>query len=129
MKLLPLAPAYGRTYASRISPDISHQSEFLHGTHAGQCDQRVRSNPNHDSTTSVTVSFKSVGLMVSGTLFPPDQQFPESPSSVNLDSSAKSTEAHCCLVQETCSLAQHKRALLCRALRDMLSHKLIFGMD
>ncbi|GBM63601.1 hypothetical protein AVEN_45862-1 [Araneus ventricosus] len=48
-------------------PDISRQSEFLHGTHAGQCDHRVRSLPNHDSTTSVTVSFKNVGLMLSVT--------------------------------------------------------------
>ncbi|GFV97844.1 hypothetical protein TNCV_2021591 [Trichonephila clavipes] len=31
---------------------------------------------------------------------------PESLSSVNLNSSVKSTEVHCCLFQETCSLAQ-----------------------
>ncbi|GFY30085.1 hypothetical protein TNCV_4073981 [Trichonephila clavipes] len=29
--------------------------------------------PNQDSTTSITVSFNSVGLMVSSALFPPDQ--------------------------------------------------------
>ncbi|GFX70151.1 hypothetical protein TNCV_4615891 [Trichonephila clavipes] len=33
--------------------------------------------PNQDSTTSITVSFNSVGLMVSSALFPPDQR-PES---------------------------------------------------
>ncbi|GFX74924.1 uncharacterized protein TNCV_1844961 [Trichonephila clavipes] len=42
---------------------------------------------------------------------------PESLSIVNLDSSVNSTEAHCCCVQETCSLAQHKRFLRCRPLR------------
>ena len=36
----------------------------------------------------------------------------ESLCNVNRDSSVKSREAHCCLVQETCSLAQWKRALL-----------------
>ncbi|GBM52781.1 hypothetical protein AVEN_34195-1 [Araneus ventricosus] len=29
----------------RSHPDISHPSEFLHGTHASQCDHRVRSLP------------------------------------------------------------------------------------
>ncbi len=36
---------------------------------------------------------------------------------MNLDSSVKSTEVHRCLVQETCSLAQDKRSLLCRTVR------------
>ncbi len=42
---------------------------------------------------------------------------PELLSSVNLDSSVKSTEAHRCLVQETYSLAQYTWALLCRPMR------------
>ncbi|GFT86412.1 uncharacterized protein TNCV_3259171 [Trichonephila clavipes] len=42
---------------------------------------------------------------------------PESLSIVNLDPSVNSTEAHCCCIQETCSLAQHKRFLRCRPLR------------
>ncbi|GFT85174.1 hypothetical protein TNCV_496351 [Trichonephila clavipes] len=42
----------------------------------------------------------------------------ESLSNVNLDSSVKGTEAHRCLVQETCSLAQDKRVLLCRLLKE-----------
>ncbi|GFU37808.1 hypothetical protein TNCV_1063471 [Trichonephila clavipes] len=41
MKSLPIAPAYGQTYGSRISS----QSEYLPGTHADQCDHRVRSLP------------------------------------------------------------------------------------
>ncbi|GFW90647.1 hypothetical protein TNCV_628131 [Trichonephila clavipes] len=63
--------------------------------------------PNQDSTTSITVSFNSVGLMVSSALFPQISRRPESLSIVN--DSLNSTEAHCCCVQETCSLAQHKR--------------------
>ncbi|GFU10162.1 hypothetical protein TNCV_3449451 [Trichonephila clavipes] len=43
---------------------------------------------------------------------------PKSLSSMNLDSSVKSTESHRCLVQETCSLGQVKWALLCRLLRE-----------
>ncbi|GFV53564.1 hypothetical protein TNCV_1177601 [Trichonephila clavipes] len=35
---------------------------------------------------------------------------PETLSSANLDWSVKSIEAHRCLVQETCSIAQDKRA-------------------
>ncbi|GFX44589.1 uncharacterized protein TNCV_2637541 [Trichonephila clavipes] len=73
--------------------------------------------PIQDSTTSITVSFNSVGLMVSSALFPQISRRPESLSIVNLDSSVNSTEAHCCCVQETCSLAQHKRFLRCRPLR------------
>ncbi|GFX17208.1 hypothetical protein TNCV_2857311 [Trichonephila clavipes] len=70
--------------------------------------------PNQDSTTSITVSFNSVGF--SSALFLQISRRPESLSIVNLDSSVNSTEAHCCCVQETCSLAQHKRFLRCRPL-------------
>ncbi|GFV21800.1 hypothetical protein TNCV_3220021 [Trichonephila clavipes] len=65
------------------------------------------------------VSFNSVGLMVSSALCSLQiDRRPESLSIVNLDSSVNSTEAHCCCVQETCSLAQHKRFLRCRPLRE-----------
>ncbi|GFU51945.1 hypothetical protein TNCV_3734501 [Trichonephila clavipes] len=58
--------------------------------------------PNQDSTTSITVSFNSVGLRVRCSL--QISRRPESLSIVNLDSSVNITEAHCCCVQETCSL-------------------------
>ena len=41
MKSFPVAPAYGFTYELRFHPDISHQLEFLHGTHTDQCVNRV----------------------------------------------------------------------------------------
>ncbi|GFU18237.1 stromal interaction molecule 2 [Trichonephila clavipes] len=48
----------------------------------------------------------------------------ESLPSVDLDLSVKSTEAHCCLVQETCSLVLNKWTLLCLPFfRDELNYK------
>ncbi|GFX23855.1 hypothetical protein TNCV_1788861 [Trichonephila clavipes] len=74
--------------------------------------------PNHCSTTSVTVPFNNIGLMISGTSRSLQlSRRSESLSSVNLDSSVKSIEANRCLVQETCSPAQNKWSLLCRLLR------------
>ena len=58
-------------------PDISHTSQSSSMEHMkvsvnAKCDPW----PKHDSTTSITVSFNSVELMVSGVLFPPDEQTP-----------------------------------------------------
>ncbi|GFT95532.1 uncharacterized protein TNCV_1755061 [Trichonephila clavipes] len=100
MKSLPIAAAYGRTYGSRISSRYLRPVMLLHGTHAGQCGHRARSLPKPGiPTTSITVSFNSVGLMVSSALFPQIRRRPESLSIVNLDSSVNSTEAHCCCVK------------------------------
>ncbi|GFW12729.1 hypothetical protein TNCV_3884391 [Trichonephila clavipes] len=68
-------------------PNISHQSESLPGTYAGQCDHRMSRRP-------------------------------ESLCIVNENTSVKSTESHCCLIQETCSFAQDKRAVLYRLLTE-----------
>ncbi|GFU19566.1 hypothetical protein TNCV_21401 [Trichonephila clavipes] len=57
--------------------DISLKSDFLHGSHADHCNHRDRDiRPNHNTTTSPNVSFNIVGLVVSGALFPADQQTP-----------------------------------------------------
>ncbi|GFU87376.1 hypothetical protein TNCV_2716621 [Trichonephila clavipes] len=81
MKSLPIALAYERTHGSRISnPDISHQSEFLPGTYAGQwsicrnISTEGDSCPNLYFTTSVTVSFNGAGFMISAASFYPDEQ-------------------------------------------------------
>ncbi|GFU95501.1 hypothetical protein TNCV_2729551 [Trichonephila clavipes] len=74
MKSLPIAAAYGRTYGSRIS------SRYLRpvtvppwNTCRSMWPPSEIPAQNQDSTTSITVSFNSVGLMVSSALFPPDQ--------------------------------------------------------
>ncbi|GFY22206.1 uncharacterized protein TNCV_3298491 [Trichonephila clavipes] len=66
MKSLPTAAAYGRTYGSRIS------SRYLRpvtvppwNTCRSVWPPSEIPCPNQDSTTSITVSFNSVGLMVS----------------------------------------------------------------
>ena len=43
---------------------------------------------------------------------------PESICNANRDSLVKSTEAHSCLVHDTCSLAQRKRSHLCRPFKE-----------
>ncbi|GFT01404.1 hypothetical protein TNCV_3215181 [Trichonephila clavipes] len=74
MKSLPIAAAYGRTYGSK---DLIPISETSYGSSMEHMQVSVATErdpcPNQDSTTSITVSFNSVGLMVSSALFPPDQ--------------------------------------------------------
>ncbi|GBM70541.1 hypothetical protein AVEN_47657-1 [Araneus ventricosus] len=72
-------------------------------------------SPNHDSTSFITVSFNHVRLVVSGSLRISTRA--ESIPRVNLDSSVKCIEAHCCLVQVMCSLVQCKWTILCYGLR------------
>lgn len=53
----------GRHMSQGSYLNISHQSEFLNGTHASQCDHQVRFRPNYDSTPLVPLCFNIVGLM------------------------------------------------------------------
>ncbi|GIX92303.1 hypothetical protein CEXT_757721 [Caerostris extrusa] len=47
---------------------ISHQSQFFYGTHGSQYDQSEVVRTNHDSTSSITVSFNKVRLVIHGAL-------------------------------------------------------------
>ncbi|GFX61435.1 uncharacterized protein TNCV_823411 [Trichonephila clavipes] len=118
MKSFPIAPAYGRTYGSRISSRyltpvrVSLWNIYRSVYHRGSFLPKPGFHPLYNCV------FNSVGLIVSGALLPPHQQTPcESLYSMNLASSVKSTEDHCFLVQETCSLAHNKKEILCRPLR------------
>ncbi|GFV09977.1 hypothetical protein TNCV_3185331 [Trichonephila clavipes] len=70
MKSLPIGSIWADIWIKDLIP-ISKTSCGSSMEHAGQCGHRARSCPNQDSTTSITVSFNSVGLMVSSALFPP----------------------------------------------------------
>ncbi|GIY89955.1 hypothetical protein CDAR_604981 [Caerostris darwini] len=85
--------------------DIFHQSQF----HGGQYDYR-----DLNSTSTLTVSFSNVKLLISDalTLFRTEHYLNHSQVNPN-SSSVLSAEALCCLVHVKYSFTQRKPALLC----------------
>lgn len=96
------------------SPDISYQPEFVVEHMQVSLTTNSDSCQNYDSTTSMPVYFRYVGLAVSDAFSLQSIRHRESFSSVIPDSSLNTTEAHSYLFKETCSLGPQKRALFCR---------------
>lgn len=90
--------------------DILHQSEFHIRTREGQRDYLERFLEPTTIQPPLYLYLSAVmDLFYMLRYFMQISRRPDSPSRVKLNSSVNSADAHCCLVQETCFLAQHKR--------------------